>query len=200
MTGPVSAPHNKQRAAPKSYAERVARLRVRSGFLLAAVYLLWAQPTPASLLAGAAVALAGLGLRAWSAGVLVKNCSLATGGPYAHTRNPLYLGSAIAALGFAIAGGRWWFFLLLGIFFAAVYWPVIRNEQAHLARLFPNEFPAYADAVPALWPRLRPWRGAGSSARFSPQQYRRNREHRAFLAYVIIVLFLLARMFLIGTD
>ena len=200
MSGPATAPRDKQRNTPKSYAEQVARFRVRGGFLLAAIYLVGAQPTPARLLAGAAVALAGLVLRAWSAGVLAKNSSLATGGPYAHTRNPLYLGSAVAALGFAIAGGRWWFFLLLAIFFAAVYWPVIRNEQAHLARLFPNEFPAYAEAVPALWPRLRAWRGPGSSARFSSQQYWRNREYRAFLAYGIIVLFLLARMFLIGTD
>jgi len=173
---------------------------VRAGFLLAAVYLLWAQPTALHLFAGAAVSLVGLLLRTWSAGYVEKDRKLATAGPYAHTRNPLYLGSAIAALGFAMAGGRGWFFLLLGIFFAAVYWPVIRNEQAHLARLFPDEFPAYAQAVPALWPRLRGWAGRGPSVRFSTHRYWRNREYRAFLAYVTIVLFLWAKMFLLGAD
>ena len=200
MTSPVTAPRDQQREPPKTYAEWAARVRVRGGIVLAAVYLVWAQPTPLRLLSGAAVALAGLLLRAWSTGYLEKDRKLATAGPYAHTRNPLYLGSAIAALGFAMAGGRWWFFLLLGIFFAAVYWPVIRNERVHLARLFPDEFPAYAQAVPAFWPRLRPWKGRDSSVQFSAQRYRRNREYRASLAYGTIVLFLLVRMFLSGAD
>jgi protein-S-isoprenylcysteine O-methyltransferase Ste14 len=185
-------------SSERSYAERAARLRVRGGFLLAAVYLIWAQPTPARLIGGVAVALAGLLLRAWSAGCLEKERKLATGGPYAHTRNPLYLGSAIAALGFAIAAGQWWFFLLLGFFLGAVYWPVIRYEQARLEKLFPEVFPAYAQAVPAFWPRLRPWRGDSSSGVFLWERYRGNREYRALLGSLVIVLCLLARMYLIG--
>lgn len=180
-----------------SWAKRAARIRVRGGFLLATVYLLWAQPTPGRLAGGIAVALAGLLLRAWSAGCLEKERKLATGGPYAHTRNPLYLGSAIAALGFAIAGGRWWFFLLLGFFLGAVYWPVIRYEQARLAKLFPEQFPAYAQAVPLFWPRLQPWRGSGASGVFLWEHYRANREYRAFFGFIGIVLCLLARMHLI---
>jgi len=172
-------------------------MRVRAGFLLAAVYLIWAQPTAGRLLAGGAVALAGLLLRAWSAGCLEKERQLATNGPYAHTRNPLYLGSAVAALGFAIAGGRWWFFVLLGFFLGAVYWPVIRYEQARLEKLFPEEFPAYARAVPAFWPRLRPWRRDTAAGGFLWERYQRNREHRALLGSLVIVLCLLARMYLI---
>lgn len=179
-----------------AWAKRAARIRVRGGFALAVIYLIWAQPTPRRLAAGAAVALAGLLLRAWSAGCLEKERKLATGGPYAHTRNPLYLGSTIAAVGFAIAAGRWWFFLLLGLFLAAVYWPVIRHEQSRLEQLFPEEFPAYAQAVPAFWPRLRPWRKDSSAGVFLWERYRGNREYRAFFGSVGIVLCLLVRMYL----
>jgi protein-S-isoprenylcysteine O-methyltransferase Ste14 len=194
MRSAASAPGKEVAAA--SYAERASRIRVRSGFLLAAIYLVWAQPTPTRLVAGGVVALAGLLLRAWSAGYIEKERKLAASGPYAHTRNPLYLGSAIAALGFAIAGAQWWFFPLLVFFLGAVYWPVIRYEQARLERLFPAEFPVYARAVPAFWPRLRAWREGGAQGVFRWEQYRRNREYRAFLGSLVIVLFLLARMYL----
>ena len=194
MTSPVTAPREQQREPPKTYAEWAARIRVRGGIFLAAVYLVWAQPTPGRLALGAAIALVGLLLRAWSAGCLEKDQRLATGGPYAYTRNPLYLGSALAAFGFAIAGGRWWFLLLLFTFFAAVYWPVMRKEQARLGRLFPEEFPAYAQAVPMFWPRLRPWGGGASPGRFAWARYRRNREYRALFGSLVIVLFLWVRM------
>ena len=180
-----------------SYSELAARIRVPVGFLLAAVYMLWAQPTARRLLGGAALAFAGLLLRAAGAGHLAKNQKLATSGPYAYTRNPLYLGSALAGVGFCVAGGRWWFFLLLGIFLAAVYWPVIRREEAHLRRLFPEEFAAYARSVPILFPRLLP-KGKIQTAPggFDWKLYWRNREYQAFWAYVAIVLFLLGKMLL----
>lgn len=84
---------------PKDYATWASRWRVRLGFALAAAYLILAQPSVVLLLSGAAIMLAGLLLRAWSAGYLAKNQRLATGGPYSYTRNPLYLGSAVMGLG-----------------------------------------------------------------------------------------------------
>ena len=179
-----------------SYSALAARIRVPSGFLLAALYMIFAQPTPARLLWGGGVALAGLLLRGWSAGHLEKNRQLATSGPYAYTRNPLYVGSALAGIGFCIAGGRWWFFVLLIAFLTAVYWPVIRNEQAHLRRLFPEDFATYAQSVPAIVPRLIPWReGRPAQTRFAWKRYGQNREYEAFFAYVVILLFLFGKMF-----
>ncbi len=90
---------------PKSYSQFAARIRVPSNFLLSAVYLIFAQPTRGLLIAGAVVAFAGLLLRATSTGYLEKNQRLATSGPYLYTRNPLYLGSLLAGIGFSIAGG-----------------------------------------------------------------------------------------------
>ncbi|MBI3934210.1 MAG: isoprenylcysteine carboxylmethyltransferase family protein [Acidobacteria bacterium] len=177
------------------YTQMASRVRVPSGFALAAMYLFFAQPTPARLATGVLVALAGLAVRAASAGHVQKNRRLATGGPYAYTRNPLYLGSVVAATGFAIAGGRWWFCLLLALFFAAVYFPVMRSEQAHLTVLFGEEYAAYARAVPLLLPRWTPWRAPHAQpVRFDVRLYRNNREYEALLAFVVIVLLLWSKM------
>lgn len=178
-----------------TYADLASRIRVPAGFVLAAVYLIFADPTPERLLLGGAIGLAGILLRAASAGHLQKNRALATSGPYAHTRNPLYLGSALAGLGFCVAGGQVWFFPLLAAFLAAVYWPVLRNEESHLRRIFSSEFETYSRAVPLLVPRLLPWRAAAApSTRFDAQLYLHNREYEAFVAYVAIVLILSAKM------
>lgn len=165
------------------------------GFLMAALYMIFADPSPLTLLWGASVAFAGLLLRLWSAGHLQKNRQLATGGPYSYTRNPLYVGSSLAGIGFCIAAGQWWLYLLFGIFLSAVYWPVIRKEEAHLRQIFPDDFPRYARAVPALLPRLsRPDNFPFTPSRFSWQLYFANREYQAFIGYLVILCFLFVKM------
>lgn len=183
------------------YSQWVSRIRVPAGFLFAAIYLIAAEPRPRRLILGCVLALAGLALRASSAGVLEKNRRLAVTGPYAHTRNPLYLGSAIAALGFSIAAGVWWLFLLLAIFFAAVYVPVMRSEEARLHGLFPAEYAAYARAVPLLVPRLTPWTPRDrSAAPFSWQRYWSNHEYRAAAAFALITAALAAKLWWMGGN
>ena len=183
------------------YSQWVARIRVPAGFLFAAVYLLAAEPRPRSMIVGCAVALVGLALRAASAGVLEKNRRLAVAGPYAHTRNPLYLGSAIAALGFSIAAGVGWLFLLLAIFFVAVYVPVMRSEATRLQELFPAEYAAYAQAVPLLVPRLTPWKPRDNdAASFTWQRYWGNHEYRAAAAFALITAVLAAKLWWMGGD
>src|SRR2546421_11763370 len=129
------------------------RWRVPLGFACAALFFLLARPGPLTLIAGAAVALPGLALRAWAVGHLRKNEALATDGPYAYTRNPLYLGSFLIGLGFTIAAGR----LILGIVFVAmllgIYVPVMRVESATLAELVSESYRRYANEVPLLLPR-----------------------------------------------
>jgi protein-S-isoprenylcysteine O-methyltransferase Ste14 len=172
---------------PKPYADFVARLRVPSGFLLVAAFAWFSHPNPASLWWGTPISLAGLALRAWAAGHLAKNQQLATGGPYAHTRNPLYLGTLSVAAGLVVAARS----LGLGILFAAVflfiYLPVIELEEQHLRRLFP-EYAEYADRVPALWPR---WRAEKSSQPFQPSLYLKNEEYQAAAGFLVGLLFLL---------
>ena len=88
---------------PKRYADTVARLRVPSGFLIVVVFAWLSHPDAASLAWGVPVSIAGLALRGWAAGCLYKDSRLATSGPYAHLRNPLYLGTLLVATGLVVA-------------------------------------------------------------------------------------------------
>jgi protein-S-isoprenylcysteine O-methyltransferase Ste14 len=174
---------------PKRYADTVARLRVPFGFLLVIVFAWFSQPSPASLLWGVPVSLAGLALRGWAAGCLAKNQRLATGGPYAHARNPLYIGTLLVAAGLAIASQSAWLALLFAVVFLFIYLPVIQLEEQHLRHIFP-EYEAYARHVPALWPRLRPAPEAGKMP-FRWSLYRKNQEYQAALGFTAGLLLLL---------
>ena len=179
---------------PKDYATWASRWRVPLGFALAAAYLILAQPSLVSLLSGAAIMLAGLLLRAWSAGYLAKNQRLATGGPYSYTRNPLYLGSAVMGLGGAVAGRSWIIGVAFAAFFALVYWPVMKREAQFLRREFPEAFEPYAKQVPLFFPKL-PRIPAGSE-KFQWPLYLKNREYEAATGYVSAMLFLALKMWL----
>ena len=169
----------------------VQRWRVPLGFACAAVFLVLAEPKPLTLAVGGVVALVGLGLRAWSAGHIRKNDVLAVSGPYAHTRNPLYLGSFLLGLGFTVAAaaGPWHFLLFAGLFaalFLGIYLPVMRVEAATLAELFGDQYREYAQKVPLLFPRLTPYRTAeGAAAKFDAGLYMRYREYRAALGLLL---------------
>jgi protein-S-isoprenylcysteine O-methyltransferase Ste14 len=169
----------------KPYADRVARWRVPAGFVLAAAFAWFSAPTRASLAWGAGIAGAGMLLRAWAAGHLAKNQRLATTGPYAWTRNPLYLGTLLAAAGFAIAGRSVGLAVLFAAVFALVYLPAIELEEQHLRALFP-EYAAYAQRVPRLAPRP-PRRREG---RFRLSLYLQNQEYQALAGYLAGLLFL----------
>ena len=176
------------------------RWRVRAGYPVAVVYLVLADPKPRWILIGALVAAIGLLIRGASSGHLRKDLELATSGPYAHTRNPLYLGSAFLAAGFAIAGGSWWAGLLVVAYFGTFYYAVMRNEERDLHRRFGAAFDAYAARVPLFFPwfaRANATSSGGETRRqFSWAQYRRNREYRALIGTIAGVGVLLLRMWI----
>jgi len=171
----------------KEYAAWAARWRVPLGFLLAVVYMIFCRPTMKLLIAGGAVAATGVALRAFAAGHLAKNQKLTMSGPYAYTRNPLYLGSALMGAGFALAGGSWVLALATVALFAAIYWPVIRREEEHLRREFGPVYDHYAQQVPLFLPRLR---RPGGDEKFQWKQYRKNHEYEALLGYLAMMVFL----------
>jgi len=171
---------------PEHYAGAVQRLRVPLGFALIAAYLLAAAPSRWSMAVGLPVALAGLGIRAWAAGYLAKDQALATGGPYAMVRNPLYLGTLIAAIGFGLASGVWWLPVLFGVIFLLVYLPVMELEEKHLLRVLPGAA-AYVDQVPLILPS-RP--SMASPTRFAWSLYLRNEEYKALIAFAVAAVFL----------
>ncbi len=153
------------------------RIRVPAGFAFAALYLWLARPTAISIVAGAAVAAVGLGLRAWASGHVSKAEEITQSGPYAYTRNPLYLGSIIVGAGFAIAARDLWIAIGMLALLLAVYIPVIRWEEAWL-RAHLQGFDQYAARVPRLLPRLTP---AGAPGAFSRERYLKHREYNALL-------------------
>jgi len=161
-----------------SWQQTARRIRVPLSFAFAVVYLWLAQPTWISIAAGSVVSLPGLWLRAVASGHVHKDAELATTGPYAYTRNPLYVGSLILAAGFAVAARSPWIVVLMLVMFVAVYLPVIRSEEEYLRRTFP-EFEDYAKRVPRLMPR---WHAeAGAQGNFSRELYHRHREYNAVL-------------------
>jgi len=168
------------------------RWRVPLGFLCGALFIWFARPGWLTLTIGGGVALVGLALRAWSAGHIRKNSALATSGPYAHTRNPLYLGSFLLGVGFTIASGQLWLALPFAALFMGIYFPVMRVEARHLAGLFGEDYRNYASAVPLFLPRLSPYRDERADVtKFDRSLYLRYREYRAALG-LLIALALLA--------
>ncbi len=166
---------------PKPYADRVARLRVVAGFIMVAAFAWLSSPTLTSLAVGLPVAAIGLAVRAWAAGHLEKNQQLADGGPYRFVRNPLYIGTLLAAAGFAIASCRWELALLFAVVFLTVYLPVIELEEQHLRKIF-DSYAAYADRVPMLLPQIP---GRPSARRFRWAVYLKNEEYQAGLGFIL---------------
>lgn len=162
----------------------VRRVRVPAGFLVAAIYLWWSKPHVLTLLFSLLLVLPGLALRALAAGHVRKNEDLCRTGPYAYTRNPLYLGSLLLTLGFALAGGSWLLGLLLVATFLAIYLPTIVAEEDYLRARFPS-FESYAAEVPRLLPRLTP-ATSGPAQPFSPARYRHHREYNAAMGAVAV--------------
>ena len=178
----------------REYAAWAARWRVPLGFALAVAYLVFSQPTLPLLAAGGGLAFLGLVVRGWAAGILEKNVSLATGGPYRYSRNPLYLGSALTGVGLGIAGGSVVMILAFAGLFLLVYWPVIRHEERYLRQRFESAYEEYAATVPLVVPGRRI--GPASDARFAWSRYRKNREYEAALGFVAALTFLVLKMLL----
>jgi len=174
------------------WAHVARRIRVPLGFAFAILYFWLARPTWRFLAIGAVFIVPGLLIRALASGHVRKNEALATSGPYGYTRNPLYLGSLLIGIGFAIAARSWWIGLLLVAMFFAIYMPVIRSEEAFLREKFP-EFDEYAKRVPRMLPRLTP-ASSEVGGGFSMELYLKHREWNALLGSAGIVLALVIKM------
>lgn len=186
---------SKSGSQPTAYTwSRVARrIRVPLGFIFAVVFVLLAQPTRTSLIVGALVLLPGLVLRALASGHVQKDKQLTTTGPYAYTRNPLYLGSLLLAAGFAIAARSWWVVAIMLLMFAVIYVPVIAGEERFLRQTFPA-YDDYARNVPRILPRFSPY--ASRHSAYSSARYWKHREYQAAIGCVVVFAILVAKLML----
>jgi protein-S-isoprenylcysteine O-methyltransferase Ste14 len=172
------------------------RLRVPLGFLFAIIFLIFAKPEPVTLIIGALVSVIGILIRAWASGHIRKNQNLAISGPYAFTRNPLYLGSFLLGVGFTIASGVWWLALVFIVLFLGIYLPVMRVEAEDLTQIFGTDFVEYKENVPLFFPRPTAWKK--SVEKFDFQLYLRYREYRAAFGLVFAWSVLAAKAFFFG--
>jgi len=157
-------------------ARRIARYRVRLGFPCAALALWLAEPSVRSLTAGAIVATAGELLRIWAAGHLVKSREVTASGPYRFTRHPLYLGSTLIGIGFAVASRRVIPALLVLGYMAVTLTSAMSSEERHLTEKFGSAYPDYREG-----------RGPSASRRFSLTRAVGNREHKAVLGLLVVL-------------
>jgi protein-S-isoprenylcysteine O-methyltransferase Ste14 len=153
------------------------------GYPVGIAAFVFARPQAKWLFCGVGVAILGLFLRGYAAGHLRKHKQLATSGPYAFTRNPLYLGSVLLAAGFSVASHSWISTLLLAAYLAIFYPVVIRREQGELEAHYGAAFVEYAAQVPAFWPRLSP--AMVSREKFSWPLYLKNREYEAAIGLAV---------------
>ncbi len=181
------------------------RIRVPAGFAMAPLFVIAARPTSLTLIAGAVIALTGLALRAWASGHLKKNQELATRGPYAHTRNPLYFGTLLLGAGVAVGTGALWFVALFIALYLLIYVPVMFAEADTVRELFPGEYEHYSRNVPLFLPRITPYQASssegiksipGARKGFDLKRYLHHREYRAGLGFVIVYALLLVKFFL----
>ena len=164
---------------------------MRLGYPLAIVVLILAHPDSRSIAVGGLVGAVGLLIRALAAGHLHKQDMLTVSGPYAHTRNPLYFGSAILTVGAAVAMNSWIAAVLLCGYFALFYSVVMRREEGELRFHHGAAFEEYAKAVPLFFPRLIAAKlGPGAAASFSFAQYKKNREYRAAIGFLLLLVLL----------
>ena len=156
-------------------------LRLRAVWVLILPFFYFANPNPATLMWGFAVAFLGLAARAWAAGHIHKDEELATGGPYAHTRNPLYLGSFLIGVGVTVAGAQPVFLVLFAVFFLGLYSAQSRVEAEYLSERFGDAYVRYSLNVPLLLPRPRPDPTPMERTSFRGTRYFLNREWEAGL-------------------
>jgi protein-S-isoprenylcysteine O-methyltransferase Ste14 len=174
------------------------RIRVPLGFVFAVLYVWLAHPTWRFVALGMILIVPGLLLRALASGHVRKNETLTTSGPYAYTRNPLYLGSLLIGTGFAIAARSGWIAVVLVAMFFSIYLPVIQSEEKFLLANFP-EFDQYSQQVPRMFPRIVRFSALRhSSGEFSFDLYLKHREYNALLGTLVMVAVLIVKILLPG--
>lgn len=178
-----------------SWGRIARRIRVPLGFVFAAVYIWLARPTALSIAIGSIIACGGLFIRALASGHVKKNEMLTVTGPYAYTRNPLYLGSIVLACGFIVAARSWWIALIAVAMLVAIYFPVISSEEAFLRAQF-TDYDEYSSRVPRLLPRWRAYQHTSGS--FSRQLYWKHREYNAAVGTALMIGVLIAKLVVLG--
>ena len=198
----MNAPTEPQPSSKTFWEQFAQKARVPAGTALGGIFLIFMHPSVRSLYIGGVITLAGVLLRLWAAGYIEKRVRLAQSGPYAFTRNPLYLGSFFMSLGVILAGQGYWLLPFFALFFFGVYFPVMRAEEQDLQNAYGKEFLNYARRTPLFVPKIRPGNtrisdedSAVSQTRFLWSRVRKNREHRNLASLIVVEGILILHLF-----
>ncbi len=183
-----------QAAYKSGWGKLAQRIRVPAGAILGIIFLFLMHPSSQSLWIGGVIAVTGACLRLWAAGHIEKGRSLTRGGPYALTRNPLYLGSFLMAFGIVLAGQCYWLLIPFGLFFLICYFPVIKAEEQELFQGYGAEFVEYSESVPLFFPSF--WKAPLVPSTFLWSRVIRNREHHTFAGFLATEVILVALNFI----
>lgn len=175
------------------------RRRFRQFIGIAFLIVLTIVGTPARFpygvfVAGVVLSVLGILIRLWASGHVKKDKVLATTGPYAYVRHPLYVGNHLLMVGFCMASGLWWSFIAYVVLSLYFYPQTIRSEDNLLARLFPGEWEPWAKVTRALIPRLTPYRSGQTSEWSFSQSLRKNGEPVIALLLVLFLYILYTRL------
>ncbi len=179
------------------------RLRSLTPIPFILILIFFSQPTPLPIVLGSLLIVLGEWLRIWAVGyaggstrtrTLGAARDLVTTGPYAHVRNPLYLGNLILSVGVCVVANVYWMIAVLTIGFLIQYTPIIRSEETYLLDVCGDRYRAYCAAVPRLIPHLRPY-AEPSGHDFSLRRALTS-ENRTLTAIGCVVILIAARSFL----
>lgn len=161
--------------------------------ILFVLLVAWLGSTNETLLyAGALLAAVGELIRLWASGHVKKNKILATDGPYAYVRHPLYVGNILIVLGFSVASNLWWSFVLMVALLLFYYPPTITYEDNKLKRIFGDDWVTWSENIHALIPTFSKKSGSISSDWSIKQSLMGNGEP-VIAAYLVACLYLLYR-------
>ncbi|MBK9214270.1 MAG: isoprenylcysteine carboxylmethyltransferase family protein [Chloracidobacterium sp.] len=172
------------------------RIRVPLGLIFAVVFMVFADPTTMSIVIGGGITAIGLAIRAWASGHIRKARELASTGPYAYTRNPLYVGSFLIGAGFSIATGVWWLAVVFAALFLGLYLPVMRIEADDMREMFGSEYNEYSNHVPMFIPRFTPWRR--KSIEWESGLYLKHREYEAAIGAALAFALLAVKAYVLS--
>jgi hypothetical protein len=187
----TAAPPDPQPIHPPSWFRGFiqGKTRIVLAWVFAALLVFSAREYPTW--PGIVVCFLGATLRYWASGYLRKDTRPAVGGPYAHVRNPLYLGTYLMAVGTALATQAWVLAAAATVLFALIYHFIILDEETKLQRLFGTPYEVYCALVPRFFPRPLPPPAAEldrvnsdrAQRRFSGELARRNKALEAYYSF-----------------
>lgn len=164
--------------------------RITLSFVLGALFLYLATPRVKTVLIGTPFILLGEFIRTWASGYIKKNKELAHEGPYAHTRNPLYLGNFFIGIGFTLMANNILLWILFLITFYLIYSLTIQREEKRLLENFGEAFLVYKKRVPAFFPlHINP---ANPGVHFDWRMVVSHKEHQTWLGIIgCLIIFIL---------